>query len=102
MESSKISTSLSVTEYMRLKAEERRRKLGTKPRNKITPAQIEEIRVHHNGGMSISEIMRRYPVGYNKLKKLLGEDKKEKKEVVESAVEIAVETKKEEDPAPQL
>lgn len=66
----KISTSLSCTEYMRLKAQARRRRLGIKPKNKISPEQEAEIIRLRRTGVSYSAIMKQYPIGYARLKRL--------------------------------
>ncbi len=96
-----LPTDISHREWARIRAKAQRRKNGAKAKPALTEEQIVEVRAARASGMSLSKIMYQYPVGYRKLVKLLGEDKKEKKEVVENDVEIAVETNKE-DPVTQL
>lgn len=70
MNEQKISTSLSCTEYVRLKAEERRRRLGIKPRDKITDVQMAEIFELRQKGVAYYAIRMKYPIGHAKLKKM--------------------------------
>jgi hypothetical protein len=68
-ESKKLTETMSHAEYMRMKAEETRRRKGVKQRNKITDAQIAEIVVLRRQGVSYAALMKKYPIGYARLKK---------------------------------